>query len=133
MKDNVSCTRRWRRLKGSSYLPLFFFEWIELKPKMFDNLTKTVKIMGPRACMYILCIGILIRYVHNDIMWPFPFLWRSVTCNMLCSTKSSLRVMHTSSIDESMSTYADRVWRSTIHPTLPAIGKRKLSCYDFKR
>ena len=60
-----------------------------------------MKIMGIHAYMYVMCIGILPRYVmlvrmHTfdiyicyDIMRVFPFLRRPVT-NVLCPTKSDL-------------------------------------------
>ena len=31
-------------------------------------------------------------YVLHDIMQAFPFLWHSMTCNVLCRTKSDLGV-----------------------------------------
>ena len=54
---------------------------------------------GLHACMYVICIAILSRYVmlvqtrtfdiyvFHDIMRTFLFLWRPMTCNALCLTK----------------------------------------------
>lgn len=59
------------------------------------NVMLWIKIMGPYACMYVMCIEIffhyvmLVRtrtfaiYVRHYIMRVFPFLWRLVICNVL--------------------------------------------------
>ena len=84
---------------------------------------------GTLCMMYVMCIGILSRYVmlvwmhtidiyvRHDIMQVFPFLRRMVTCNVLCPTKSSPGGMFMSPPSGSMCAYEGRV-RSTMYPTL---------------
>ena len=75
----------------------------------------------PHTCMYVTCIGILLRYVMlvrihtfviyvcHDIMRAFRLLWHSVTCNVLCLTKPGPGGMYTSSPSESMCACVGRV------------------------
>ena len=62
------------------------------------------KLWGPYACMYIMCIKMLPRfvmlvrthtfdiYVCHDIMPAYPFLWHPATYNVLCQTMLDLGV-----------------------------------------
>ena len=84
----------------------------------------------PHACMYVMCIGILPRYVmlvwtrtfniyvHHYIMRASPFLWCPATCNKLCSTKSGPSSTYTSSPGGYICTCVGRMWESTTHQIL---------------
>ena len=98
------------------------------------NVMLWMKIMGPHACMYVMCIGILPRYVmlvrtctfsiyvHHDIMQAFPFLWHPVTCNTLCPTKLHPGVRIRAHLVSPWA-HAWTVWGSITHPTLPGTVK----------
>ena len=109
------------------------------------NVMLWMKIMGPNECMYVVCIGILPRYVmlvrtrmfniyvSHDIMHAFSFLMCLVMCNVFSPTKLGRRGMYTSPFGGPMCAYMGRVWRSTMHPILPGTRRSLRSCYIFKR
>ena len=111
------------------------------RKEKWNELCYEWKSWGSHACMHVIYIEILLRYimlvrtrtfdiyVHHDIMRAFLFLWQPATCNALFSTKSGSWGTYTiHKFDQWLTTRSMEIHKLTLVAVFISIHEEVSSC-----